>query len=547
MMIMGGDPKECPYVGLEPFESRHRRYFFGRDRDIRIIADHVLARPVVVLYGPSGVGKSSVLNVGLTSELPRLSGWTIVRLRDWQDQTRLEALAVAELLRELPDKPRRPSQRLRFAPLILWGSRRTRRPILLILDQFEEYFLYRDPQVTREAELALATLLERSDIPVHILISLRDDALHNLDMLRGVIPGILDTTVQLGHLRDSDVEEAIRKPIARYNDDYRRDGKPIVIEDGLAATLIRQLKEAETGFGKGRAVTAAERRIELPYLQLALTKLWEAEGGMNATVLHEATLSAPDKLGGVQKIVRSHVNSVMSSLTDKEQELCARIFDRLVTGIGSKVAYPTDALAAEEVVGPGIAPDTVAAVLQKLTPKEARILKPVTTAGMPAFEVFHDVLGLPVLEWKRTFVAQLDKKRTLKARLETSRIAFAIYMMCLFVGFGASYLTYESVLYDLQVFLRGTVGVRIPPSFAAWFAGSLVEMISSLVAYFLTVKSDLVQFRPNVTRLMLWLPAVLLTAFAAVWIHVSLLTAFYFRVVVSSMVRQFPKFRDDSD
>lgn len=103
------DPKECPYVGLDPFESTHADYFFGRRRESKIIADHVLARPVTVLYGPSGVGKSSILNVGLPSALEQIAeanreefdpsqpdsaaaaapaadgGFLIRRLRMWQD------------------------------------------------------------------------------------------------------------------------------------------------------------------------------------------------------------------------------------------------------------------------------------------------------------------------------------------------------------------------------------------------------------------------------------------------------------------------------
>jgi hypothetical protein len=103
----------------------------------------------------------------------------------------------------------------------------------------------------------------------------------------------------------------------------------------------------------------------------------------------------------------------MSGLTADEQTLCARIFDRLVTGIGSKIAYPTAALATDEVAGSQVSQDTVNKVLQKLTPKKARILKPVNTNGLPGFEIFHDVLGLPILECKRREeeLVQAEKRR----------------------------------------------------------------------------------------------------------------------------------------
>ena len=72
-MSAAADPLECPYVGLDPFDSAHADYFFGRRRESRVIADHVLARPVTVLYGPSGVGKSSILNVGVPAALQQIA------------------------------------------------------------------------------------------------------------------------------------------------------------------------------------------------------------------------------------------------------------------------------------------------------------------------------------------------------------------------------------------------------------------------------------------------------------------------------------------
>ena len=32
----------CPYVGLQPFEAADRDYFFGRERDQRIIISNLL-------------------------------------------------------------------------------------------------------------------------------------------------------------------------------------------------------------------------------------------------------------------------------------------------------------------------------------------------------------------------------------------------------------------------------------------------------------------------------------------------------------------------
>ena len=69
----------CPYVGLQPFTVEDRAYFFGREREQHIISANLFAAPLTVLYGPSAVGKSSVLQAGV---IPRLamSAHTAARL-----------------------------------------------------------------------------------------------------------------------------------------------------------------------------------------------------------------------------------------------------------------------------------------------------------------------------------------------------------------------------------------------------------------------------------------------------------------------------------
>src|SRR5215470_15492175 len=89
-----------PYRGLEPFDERDAAFFFGRERETRLITASLFASPLTLLYGASGVGKSSVLRAGV---LPRLrersellpiifptlateqNGMASVVLRGWQN------------------------------------------------------------------------------------------------------------------------------------------------------------------------------------------------------------------------------------------------------------------------------------------------------------------------------------------------------------------------------------------------------------------------------------------------------------------------------
>ena len=59
----------APYKFLSPYEITDKAVFFGRDGDTARLRDEVLGRPLVVLSGLPGVGKTSLINAGLIPEL----------------------------------------------------------------------------------------------------------------------------------------------------------------------------------------------------------------------------------------------------------------------------------------------------------------------------------------------------------------------------------------------------------------------------------------------------------------------------------------------
>src|SRR6201988_1390426 len=54
-----------PWPGLESFEEDAHAFFFGRDHEIKLLRDRVLDSSVTVLFGRSGLGKTSLLQAGL--------------------------------------------------------------------------------------------------------------------------------------------------------------------------------------------------------------------------------------------------------------------------------------------------------------------------------------------------------------------------------------------------------------------------------------------------------------------------------------------------
>ena len=66
-----GDPPLSPYVGLVPYGEQDAAFFFGRADETRIVSGNLRASDLTLLYGASGVGKTSLLRAGRHPRAPR--------------------------------------------------------------------------------------------------------------------------------------------------------------------------------------------------------------------------------------------------------------------------------------------------------------------------------------------------------------------------------------------------------------------------------------------------------------------------------------------
>jgi pSer/pThr/pTyr-binding forkhead associated (FHA) protein len=370
---------ECPFVGLPPFSKEYERYFFGRAHDSAVIVDNLLARPLTVLYGASGTGKSSVLNAGIPAVLRHeLEEFSLVSRKDWHDPSEL-----TNWLHGRVDAATR------------------EHPLVLIFDQFEEYFLYRTAETGDAFESALAGVLGRSDLEVHLLLSLRSDALHVLDGLRLQFYTIMDNTIELKHLDERGVREAIEGPIRVYNES-RAESEQVVLGDGFTDYFVNELLGSLAALAPQRASTSGAAQVELPFLQLALLRLWNKRSQHSGTKSREITRDLLVAEGGVDGVVGTHVREKLDGdLSHNERRLASQIFHYLVTPSGGKFAYSPQDLAdsASESAGERIDSGEVERLLGKLAEGDARILRRVGDR----FELFHDVLARPILNWRADF------------------------------------------------------------------------------------------------------------------------------------------------
>ena len=408
-----------PYVGLNFYTQENAAMFFGRDSEQMVLINNLHASQLTLLYAQSGVGKSSLLRAGVSSKLAELAQRSFrqrgtarsipVVFSSWRDDPTVELIgeiqeAIVPFVRS-PSPPGPAADRLEEA--IEAASRATDAAMLVILDQFEEYFLYRSREMSaRPFADELAACINRPDLRVKFLISIREDAYSGLgDLFKGRISNVYGNYFHLEHLTREAAREAIEKPIASFNE-LHPDQVPIEIEPGLVDSVLGQLRPdqyaADQGgvgrLAEGNGAGPSRDEVAAPYLQLVMKRLWDTELAKHSGKLRLETLEG---LGGAHTIVRTHVDRTLGDLPDEDREAAVDILHHLVTPSGTKIALAVSDLAEYT----GRSGDEANALLTRLAGGDIRILRPVPpppgqTDGT-RFEISHDLLAPAILDWSR--------------------------------------------------------------------------------------------------------------------------------------------------
>lgn len=354
-------PGDAPYIGLRPYTEGESALFFGREKEATELADKILSAPITVLYGLSGVGKSSLLRARVIDAVRALEA-RVVYIQDWMDDPvpQLRRRVAAELGPKITGSGDSSLFELARA---LNGA--TQEGLVLVLDQFEQFFLRHGDRADALGEELGA--LARLGPDAHVVLSLREEYLGRLDSLRGHLLTIPQAQHRLAPLSGDAAREAIRGPLRAFQ---------ASIEDTLVEALLADLREQGEEAGTNPAATSNEG-ISLPFLQIVCLHLWETTA---AATEHRIAMVDYERLGGRDGVVQAYVSGVTKKLEGAERLEAARILDRLAPKEGVKMAYPEDVLPGQL----GIDVARVGTILNRL--EEKRIVH--RREGV--VEVYHD-------------------------------------------------------------------------------------------------------------------------------------------------------------
>jgi WD40 repeat protein len=444
--------RESPWLGLRPFTEEAREYFFGRDAEVRDLFQRVVHKPLTVLFGRSGLGKTSLLQATLVPRLRDAGFLPIVLRLDYADGTAplvrqfVDALVVAltpvlpglgSSLAVLPADARL-AWLLFHDPVFGLTSPEAPRPVVL-LDQFEEIFTRgqatsehqaaateflemladlvenRVPESLRsrlETDDALADRLDYAARPAKILLSLREDFLHLLERYRGRMPTLMDNRFELRLLTGPQALEAVVEP-GRLRCRSGTDLDPLVSE-ATGSAIVRFVA------GVKPEIPLAEIDAVPPLLSLLCAELNEQRLAAGENVIRPGQLEgrAEDILGRFYERCFAPQSTAVRTFVE----------DRLLSAAGFRESTTLDT-ATHELVRAGLTSAAAVEAIAGLV--DARLLISEELGGIRRIELTHDILTSVA---RRSRDARLEREAAARRRRQRTRLIGIVLGLALLVA-----------------------------------------------------------------------------------------------------------------
>ncbi|TVQ07508.1 MAG: hypothetical protein EA368_14100 [Leptolyngbya sp. DLM2.Bin27] len=304
----------CPFPGADPFGAAHSEFFFGRDTVTQTLVERVQTDRLCVLVGASGVGKTSLLQAGL---IPRLAqaddsaAWQVRYLT--LGVTPLSSLAAvfvdseatglrrAEQVRQAESFVQRGPEGFCQLVQAVAGDRR----LVLVIDQFETLLTpgFAPERDRTQVIDCLTAALQRSHLPLHLVLGLRASHLHSLSAFPTLQTLVAEYSLAVPAMTYNEIKSTIVGPLDKVGLRY---------DANLIYTLLLDVVSAPAN---------------LALLQITLKELWSRREIPPATSEPPClTLPTYAEMGGLRQLLNRRADQIYQSLSVAQQTIARRIF-----------------------------------------------------------------------------------------------------------------------------------------------------------------------------------------------------------------------------
>ena len=370
---VGSRTRVNPFPGPRAYRRNDKEYFFGRSEEVDELTALVLSSSATLLYAPSGAGKSSLLQAGITPHLEHKFGFVVLPTVHLgaavhadtakgtaNPFTRTVCEAVTEAGRAVPED---------IAEAAAVHRRGPSGRVLLILDQFEAIFT--DSSLWQERDdffVALTRALEQNTW-LRAIIGLRSDYLAELVPHERNLPANLVVRYQLEKLTAQQAADAVESAFAA-------SGMRLADAD-LRTIIAALLKDDQDESGAHAAVGLYVNTIQL---QVVCRRLWEElQDGYRGTT-PALTSTSFSVRSAMSQFVDDAISEVVKDSKGDEAAIRWWLGSQLITSAGRRAF----ALVDEQGSSVGL-PTAIVHALE-----EVRLIQLEQRNGLRLAELTHD-------------------------------------------------------------------------------------------------------------------------------------------------------------
>ncbi len=362
---------KSPYKFLDSYSKEDRDIFFGRDKEIDELYSRVFESKILIIYGTSGTGKSSLINCGLANKFND-SDWLPVTVRRGTDINRsfnesLERVALNDYSSgRKATTGNKSGDILKIIRSIYLDHFK---PLFLIFDQFEELFIFGNNREKEELIENVRQVID-SELQCRFIFSVREEYLAGLTDFEKVIPSFLSNRVRIEKMTRQNAIQVIDGP-CRFNG--------IKVESGFAEMVLDKLNQGSA-------------EIELTWLQVYLDNLFRI-GSRNGENISGLTKGLIERTGDVKDLLGAFLEEQISRLDDPELGMV--VLKSFVSVKGTKQQITGDeVIGYSKSLGKNIDGGKIRELIQEFI--RLRILRDKDENGR--YELRHDSLATKIYE-----------------------------------------------------------------------------------------------------------------------------------------------------
>ncbi len=348
---------DSPFKFLDPYKREDYDIFFGRDEEVKQLYQHIHKNRLVLVYGTSGTGKTSIVQCGLMNRMDD-TDWVPLFIRRAENINESLCTVLQQTLPSKETPPPNASGTLQattiwpqpsmpllktkapdpdtgktISELLQQINLRYLRPVYLIFDQFEELLIMGSEDEKQTFIHTIDMILSRSELQFcNLLFIMREEFFAGLSEFEKEIPDFCNRRLRIEPMNEKNVIQVITRSCEKFS---------ITLKEGEenARQIMNIVKERNT--------------VQLPYLQIYLDQLWHSRYFSSAAWITQGNDPYPpltfssviiQNFGGMSEVLDRFMSdriSVIQGALQKEfpdipEDFMSNVLDAFVTPEGTK-------------------------------------------------------------------------------------------------------------------------------------------------------------------------------------------------------------------